>query len=68
MASTLAEVFADTPFVTPVPNFYADDVPQITIPTDLLITSYCPDIDINPQSPSISPLELICPLDFAQHI
>ena len=52
-----------------LPNFYADDAPQATIPTDHIITSYRPDIVIyNSQCPSISILELTCRLDSAQHI
>ena len=43
--------------------------PKTTIPIDLLITSYPPDIVIyNSQSPTITLLELTCPLDSAQHI
>ena len=52
-----------------LPNFYAHSVPQTTIPNDLLITSYHPDIMIyNSQSPSIFLLELTFPLDSAQPI
>ena len=58
-----SKVYAD------FPNFYADGSPQTTIPTDLLIITYHPDIVIyNSQSPTITLLELTCPLDSAQHI
>ena len=47
LVSMLADIFADKPFVkmyADLPNFYANDAPQTTIPTDLLITSYRPDM------------------------
>jgi len=68
----LADIFADKPFVkvyADLHNFYANDAPLTTIPTDLLITSYRPDIVIhNTQVPSVTLLELTCPLDSGQHI
>ena len=71
LASSLIDIFADTPFVkvfADLPNFYANDAPQATIPSDL-ITSYRPDIVIyNTKCPSIALLELTCPLDSSQHI
>ena len=43
-----------------LPNFYANDAPQATIPSDLLITSYRPDIVIyNTKCPSIALLAVI---------
>ena len=52
-----------------IPNFYANDATQTTIPSDILITSYHPDIVIfNSQLPSITLLELTCPLDSIEHI
>ena len=67
-----AGIFADKPFVkvhADLPNFYANVAPQTTIPTDLLITSYRLDIVIhNTQVPSVTLLELTCPLDSGQHI
>jgi len=60
LVSMLTDIFADKPFVkvyADLPNFYVNDRPQTTIPSDLLITSYCPDIVIhNTQSPSVTPL------------
>jgi len=50
-------------------NFYANNAPQTTIPSDILITSYCPNFVIfNFQLPFITLLELTCPLDSTQHI
>ena len=58
LASTLTDTFADIPFVkvyADLPNFFANDAPQATILSDLLITSYRPDIVIyNTQYPSIT--------------
>ena len=72
LASALVEVFANAPYIkvyTDLPNFYADNAPQTTIPTNLPITSYHPDIVIhNSQSPSITLFELTCPLDSSAHI
>ena len=68
----LIEVFTDTSYVrvyADLPNFYAIDAPQTTILFDILITSYHPDVEIfNSQLPSITLLELTCPLDSTQHI
>jgi len=68
----LTDIFTDKPFVkvhADLPNFYANDTPQTTIPSDLLITSYRLEIVIhNTQCPSVTLLELTCPLDSAQHI
>ena len=58
LASSLIDIFADTPFVkvfADLPNFYANDAPQVTIPSDLLITSYCPDIVIYNAKCPLSP-------------
>ena len=72
LVSMLADIFADKQFVkvnADLPNFYANDAPQTMIPTDLLITSYSPDIVIhNTQVPSVTLQELTCPLDSGQHI
>ena len=70
----LSNIFADWPFIkvyADLPNFYANDSPQTTIPTDLLITSYRPDIAIcNTLCLSVTFLEfeLTFPLDSIQHI
>jgi len=54
----LTEVFTNTSFVrvyADLLNFYANDAPQTTIPSDILITSYHPDIVIfNSQLPHLS--------------
>jgi len=72
LATKLVEAFADFPFVevfADIPNFHADSSTQSTIPTSLLVTPYRPDIVIyNSQSPSITLLELTCPLDSTYHI
>ena len=47
LASSLVDIFTDIPFVrvfADLPNLYVDDAPQTTIPIDLLITPYHPDI------------------------
>ena len=70
--SMLTDIFTDKPFVkvcADLPNFFANDTPQTTIPSDLLITSYRSDVVIhNTQCPSVTLLELTCPLDSVQHI
>ena len=72
MVTKLAEAFVDLPFVkvfADIPNFHADSSSLSTIPASFLITPYRPDIVIyNPQSPSITLLELTCPLDSIHHI
>jgi len=47
--STFTDIFADTPFsmcIQNLPNFYANNALQATILSDLLSTSYRPDIVI----------------------
>jgi len=72
LASALTNLFADVPFVkvyADLPNFYANNAPQTTIPADVLVTPYRPDIVIfNTKCQSICLLELTCPLDSPQHI
>ena len=72
LASALTNLFADAPFVkvfADLPNFYANNAPQASIPSNLLITPYCPHIVIfNSKYPSICLLELTCSLNSPQHI
>jgi len=68
LASTLTDIFADIPFVkvyADLPNFFANDAPQATIPLDLLITSYRPDIVIyNTRVPIYHPTGINLPSGF----
>ena len=72
LASALTNLFTDAPFVkvyADLPGFYANISPQTTIPSNILVTSYRPDIVLfNTKCHSICLLELTCPLDSPQHI
>ena len=72
LASALTNLFTDAPFVkvyADLLGFYANISPQTTIPSNILVTSYCPDIVLfNTKCHSICLLELTCPLDSPQHI
>ena len=50
-----------------LPGLRASEGPQATIPLNLLITSYRPDIVVSEAS-SVALLELTCPLDSEHHI
>ena len=75
-ASALTNLIFDAPFVKvyiyadcDLPNSYAYNAPQATIPSNILITPYHPDIvTFNTKCPSICLLELTCPLNSPQHI
>ena len=59
----MSGVYAD------LPNFYANNAPQTTILSNILVTPYRPDILIfNTKCPSFCLLELTHPLDSPQHI
>ena len=52
-----------------LPGLRASEGPQATIPSNLLITSYRPDIVVyNSETSSVALLELTCPLDSEHHI
>ena len=52
-----------------LPGLRASKGPQVTIPSNLLITSYKPDIVVyNSEASSVALLELACPLDSEHHI
>ena len=63
----LTKIFADFPSIqvfADLNNHQACEAPQATVPTQILIISYRPDIVIyNSQVHSIALLELTCPLD-----
>jgi len=72
LATMLTKIFADSPSIqvfADLNNHRACEAPQATVPTQILITSYRPDIVIyNSQVHSIVLLELTCPLDSYQHL
>ena len=52
-----------------LPGMRASESPQGTIPSSLMVTSYCPDIVIhNITCNSVALLELTCPLDSMQYL
>jgi len=56
------KVFAD------LPNLQASVSPPTTIPPEVMLTSYCPDLVFyNTATKSIALLELTCPLDSMHH-
>ena len=72
LATMLTKIFADSPSIqvfADLNNHQACEAPQATVLTQILITSYRPDIVIyNSQVYSIALLELTCPLDSYQHL
>ena len=52
-----------------LPGLRASEGPKATIPSNLLITSYRPDIVVyNSETSSVALLEQTCPLDSEHHI
>jgi len=56
-------------FYADLPGFRASKGPQATVPSDLQITSYRPDIVVhNLEAFGVALLELTCPLDSEHHL
>ena len=72
LVKSIVRFFVGLPFVyvyADLPNFRASGSPPSTIPTDLMVTPYRPDIVIhNTATSSLMLFELTCPLDSTNHL
>ena len=70
LVTRLVDLFSILPFVNAdLPNFRSYESPPATVPTDVMVTTYHPDIVIyNSNTSAVALLELTCPLDSEHHL
>ena len=72
LVTRLVDLFSTLPFVkvyADLPNFRSCESPPATVPTDVMVTAYRPDIVIyNSNTSAVALLELTCSLDSEHHL